>query len=184
MRPWLLPPNLLSIGRILMTPLIAWRLALGDVAGALPWIVAASLTDAADGFLARRFRWTSDLGRKLDPLADKLMLAAVYVSMAAGALIPRWIAVLVVGRDLLILSFAAWAAGSISLKDFKPSVWGKLSTLLQMIYVAFAAGARIWPDSALPAATGPLLWLTAAATLTSGVDYARTGWTLVQRHGD
>lgn len=182
MRPWLLPPNLLSLARILITPVIAWRLALGDVAGALPWIVAASLTDAADGFLARRFHWGSDLGRKLDPLADKLMLAAVYISMAAGALIPSWVAVLVVGRDLLILSFAAWAAGSISLKDFKPSVWGKLSTLLQMSYVAAVAGARIWPDSGLSTATDPLLWATAAATLASGIGYARSGWVLA-RHG-
>jgi len=184
MRCWLLPPNLLSLARILVTPLIGWRLALGDVAGALPWIVAASLTDAADGFLARRFGWTSDLGRKLDPLADKLMLAAVYLSMAAGGLIPIWISALVVGRDLMILGFAAWAAGVITLKDFRPSAWGKVSTAFQMTYVAVVAAARIWPDSGLPAAAPPLLWFTAGATLASGMDYARTGWVLVRRQGD
>lgn len=184
MRPWLLPPNLLSLARILVTPVIAWKLSLGDVAGALPWFVGASLTDAFDGFLARRFRWGSDLGRKLDPLADKLMLAAVYLSMAAGGLIPAWISVLVVGRDLLILAFAAWAAGVITLKDFRPSVWGKLSTVLQMTYIAAAAAARIWPGSWLTSATEPLMWATAAATLASGVDYARTGWVLARSHGD
>ncbi|HPT27415.1 MAG TPA: CDP-alcohol phosphatidyltransferase family protein [Bryobacteraceae bacterium] len=184
MNPWLLPPNLLSLARILMTPVIAWRLGAGDPAGAFPWIVAASLTDLADGQLARRFNWTSDLGRKLDPAADKLMLAAVYAAMAAGGLIPVWIAGLVIGRDLVILSFAAWAAGAISLKDFKPSAWGKLSTLLQMLYVAVVSGLRIWPDSGVAPFVTPLLWATAAATLASGIGYAREGWALARRQGD
>jgi cardiolipin synthase len=184
MKSWLLPPNLLSIARILMTPVIAWRLGAGDPAGAFPWIVAASLTDLADGQLARRFNWSSELGGILDPLADKLMLAAVYVAMAAGGLIPVWIAALVLGRDLVILSFALWARGSIALKDFKPSNAGKLSTMLQMIYVAVVSGLRIWPGSPAAAFVGPLLWSTAVVTLASGVGYARTGWALLRRQAD
>ena len=184
MSPWLLPPNLLSLARILMTPVIAWKLASGDVHGSFPWIVAASLTDAFDGLLARRFNWMSDLGGKLDPIADKLMLISVYVALAVGDLIPDWMAILVVGRDLLILAFAAWAARKISLEDFKPSRLGKTSTMLQMIYVGVVVGTRMWPDLGVTPVRDPLMWITAAATLASGLGYARTGLAMIRRSKD
>ncbi len=184
MSPWLLPPNLLSLSRILMTPVIAWRLAGGDVHGSFPWIVAASLTDAFDGLLARRFNWMSDLGGKLDPIADKLMLTSVFVALAVGDLIPVWMAVLVVGRDLLILAFAAWAARTISLQEFKPSLLGKTSTMLQMIYVGVVVGTRMWPDLGVTPLRDPLMWTTAAATVASGIGYARTGMAMMRRPED
>ncbi len=184
MTPWLLPPNLLSLARILMTPVIAWRLGCGDVPGSFPWIVAASLTDAFDGLLARRFNWTSDLGKKLDPIADKLMLNSVFAALAVGGLIPVWMAVLVVGRDLLILAFAAWAARTISLENFKPSLMGKTSTMLQMIYAGVVVGTRMWPDLGVTPLRDPLMWVTAAAALASGLDYARVGMAMTRRSKD
>ncbi len=184
MNPWLLPPNLLSLARILMTPVIAWHLARGDVHGSFPWIVAASLTDAFDGLLARRFNWTSDLGKKLDPIADKLMLISVYIALAVGGLIPDWMAALVVGRDLLILTFAAWAARTISLQNFKPSLMGKTSTMLQMIYAGVVVGTRMWPELGVTPLRDPLMWTTAAATVASGLDYVRVGAAMMRRSND
>lgn len=183
MNAWLLPPNLISAARILMTPVIAWKLVGGDARAAFWWIAAASVSDALDGALARRFGWQTELGQKLDPAADKLMLVAVYLALASGGMIPGWVAALVVGRDLMIVSFAAWAAGRISLREFKPTVWGKVSTIAQMAFVAATVGAAAWPGAGLTEVSGPLMWMAAAATLWSGADYARIGWRMVGATG-
>jgi cardiolipin synthase len=175
MREWLLPPNLLSAARILMTPVIALRLMEGDARGALPWIFAASVTDALDGALARRFGWTSGLGQKLDPAADKLMLVAVYLALAMGGLIPAWVAALVVGRDLMIVTFAAAAAGRIPLSEFKPTTCGKVSTVMQMTYAGLAVACAAWPHAALLELRAPLMWAVVMATVCSGAGYAMIG---------
>lgn len=185
MRQWLLPPNLLSAARILMTPVIAWRLMEGDARGALPWIAAASVTDALDGALARRFGWTSSLGQKLDPASDKLMLVAVYLALAAGGLMPAWVAALVVGRDLLIVTFAAVAAGRIPISEFKPSSCGKVSTIMQMTYAGVAVACAAWPHEALLALRAPLMWAAVMATVCSGIGYAIAGRRMwAERQGD
>ena len=184
MNPWLLPPNLLSLARILMTPVIAWHLAHGDIHAAFPWLVAASLTDLLDGQLARRFGWTSDLGQKLDPVADKLMLAAVYGSLSMGRLIPAWLACLVVGRDVIILAFAAWAARRMTLSGFTATRWGKLSTLIQMTFAGTVLGSGMWPQLGVSPALPPLIWVTAAATAVSGLGYARIGWLMIRSSAD
>lgn len=175
MRAWLLPPNLISAARILMTPVIARALANGEARTAFWWIAAASVSDMLDGALARRYGWGSELGQKLDPAADKLMLVSVYLSLAVGGLIPWWIAGLVVGRDLGIVSFAAWAVGRIPLREFKPTVWGKASTIMQMAYAGVVVAGAAWPETGLKVMSGGLLWMAAAGTLASGVDYARIG---------
>lgn len=175
MNAWLLPPNLISVARVLMTPVITWKLAEGDARAAFWWIFAASVSDMLDGALARRFGWESELGQKLDPAADKLMLVCVYVALAAGGLIPWWIAGLVVGRDLMIVTFAAWAAGRMSLKEFKPSTCGKVSTLMQMTYAGVAVAGAAWPHAAFAELRGPLMWAVAMATVCSGVGYGLIG---------
>ena len=156
MNAWLLPPNLISAARILMTPVIALKLWEGDARAAFWWIFAASVSDLLDGALARRFGWGSELGQKLDPAADKLMLVSVYVALAAGGWIPWWIAGLVVGRDLMIVTFAAWAARRNSLKELKPSTCGKASTLMQMTYAGVVVAGAAWPHAAFAELRGPL----------------------------
>lgn len=170
---WRLPPNWITLARILITPFAGLALARGDYPRAFPLLAAAALSDAFDGWLARRFQWTSGLGEKLDPVADKLLVAVVYVGLAAGGALPVWLAVLVLGRDAGILAVAAalWALGR--RRRFRPTVWGKLSTVFQMTLGGAAVLAGAFPDLGVGALVPPLLWLTALMTLVSGVDYAR-----------
>jgi cardiolipin synthase len=183
MNAWLLPPNLISVARVLMTPVIAWKLVEGDVRAAFWWIFAASVSDMLDGALARRFGWGSELGQKLDPAADKLMLVCVYVALATGGWIPWWIAGLVVGRDLMIVTFAAWAAGRISLREFKPSTCGKVSTLMQMMYAGVVVAGAAWPHAAFLELRVPLMWTVVMATVCSGVGYGLIGQRMMKERG-
>lgn len=173
-------PNLLTIGRILLTPFIGWAIARHDWAGCFPLLLVAGISDALDGYLARRFGWGSPLGAKLDPLADKFLLTTVYLGLGFGALLPWWLVALVVGRDLLILAAAGLAVAFTRVRAFPPSEWGKLSTFCQLSLAGFAVMGGAWPAMA-PA---PLMAFCVSAvvvtTLWSGVDYARAGWRLAR----
>lgn len=168
--PWSLPPNWLTLARILLTPLIGLALARADFRLAFPLLFAAGLTDAADGYLARRFGWQSPLGEKLDPIADKWMVAVVYLGLAAGGALPWWLVLLVLGRDLAILAAAGLLMATGRAHRFPPSVWGKASTIAQMTLGGLAV-LNGFLAAQLPLA--PLVWLTATLTLLSGADYAR-----------
>jgi cardiolipin synthase (CMP-forming) len=176
---WL--PNALTLVRIILTPFIGLELAARDFGGAFPLIILAGITDALDGLLARRFHWHTALGAKLDPIADKLLLSVVFLALGFAGALPWWIVVLVLGRDLLILAFAAWALRFTSIRAFPPSLWGKISTILQISLAAAAVlnGARpglLW-DWIEPLA----LYLAAAGTAWSGVHYAFLGRQLLQK---
>lgn len=167
-------PNALTAARILLAPPIGWLLAAGEPRTALPLLAAAALTDAADGWLARRLDARSALGASLDPLADKLLAATVFLGLAASGRLPVWLAALVLGRDLLILSFAAWALRRTRLRSFPPSLWGKISTVLQFSLGIAALLDAVHP-AACPAATvRALVPAVALATAWSGVHYAWT----------
>lgn len=102
-----LPPNLLSLSRIAVTPFVAYFLAQNDASGTA-WCVAltalAAATDGLDGYIARRYHMTSQLGLFLDPLADKLFAAVMLIELVLFRGFPNWLAALIVGRDLVILT--------------------------------------------------------------------------------
>ncbi len=179
---WATIPNLLTLLRIALTPWIGFEIARDNYPLALPLLFFAGMSDAADGFLARRLGWQSKLGAKLDPLADKLLTATVFIALAANGRLPLWMLALAFGRDLLILSFSLWALRSGIRAGLQPTLWGKLSTALQLLLagglVMEPALALTWFRSLYP----PLLAATAAMTLFSGLDYARIGWKLLRRH--
>ena len=102
------PPNLLSISRIAVVPFIYWGFA-GDARVVLYTLIGwAFLTDAADGYLARRFRWSSKWGLVLDPLADKILVGSLSVFMVLYREFPLWAAALIIARDLCILAAGAY----------------------------------------------------------------------------
>lgn len=162
-------PNLLTTARLLAAPYILYLLWTGAYRTALVWFAIASATDVLDGFLARRFQAGSRLGALLDPVADKVLLSGSFLTLGLKGVIPIWLMIVVLGRDVLILGFAILALVRGIRRDFPPSVWGKASTAAQIAYVLFAVGheAAISP---LAVMTG-LGWLAAALTLWSGIDY-------------
>mgnify|MGYP000622146293 CR=1 FL=1 len=173
-------PNALTLLRAVLTPAVGYFLAADDLAAALALLAVAAATDAADGFLARRWDAASPLGAYLDPIADKLLAATVFIGLAAAGRLPWWLAGLVLGRDLLIVGFAAWALGRTRIRKFPPSGWGKLSTILQ-----FSLGLASLLDAAAPAGWSrrlmeALIPMTAAGTVWSGFHY---GWLAIRRLG-
>jgi len=178
---WATIPNLLTILRIALTPWIGFEIARDNYPLALPLLFVAGMSDAADGFMARRLGWQSNLGAKLDPLADKLLAITVFIALAANGRLPLWMLGLAFGRDLLILAFSAWALRSGLRADLKPTLWGKLSTALQLL---LAGGLVMEPALGLTWFRWlyhPLLWSSAAMTVFSGLDYSRIGWKLIRQ---
>ena len=162
-------PNFLTAARLLAAPYILYLLWTGEYRTAIVWFAIAGVTDVLDGFLARRFQAGSRLGALLDPIADKVLLSGSFLTLGLRGVIPLWLMALVLGRDLMILVFAAIALARRIRRDFPPSVWGKASTAAQIAYVLFAAG---YKASLTPLIVATILgWIGAALTLWSGIDY-------------
>lgn len=182
MKRWV--PNLVTGLRLALTPPAGYLLAQGDARAASVVLLAAAASDAADGWLARRLGAETPLGAYLDPIADKLLAATVYVGLAGGGRLPWWLTALVLGRDLLILLFAAWALRFTRLRRFPPSLWGKLSTVVQLALAVACVLAMAAPAAWLEAAVGALIPATALATVWSGLHYGWTGWRMLRQMAD
>jgi len=139
--------------------------------------IAAGITDILDGFFARRMQEVSRTGAYLDPIADKLLLSASFIALGAVGAVPWWMVALVFGRDLFIVAMAAYGYFYTPVREFPPSVWGKLSTFVQIIAALAVVNER--SGSSIPA--WPFLWAMVAATAWSGVHYGWIGWHALQR---
>jgi len=128
-------PNVLSAARLALAPWLFYLLWHRQYGLALIAIFLAGVTDGLDGLIARRFGASSKLGAYLDPLADKVLLSGAFLTLAIDNAAPRWLAVLVLGRDALILIFACVAFLFTSVRSFPPSIWGKASTTSQIVYI-------------------------------------------------
>jgi cardiolipin synthase (CMP-forming) len=133
-------PNLITIGRLCLVPLIVWLILAPHPLGAFLVFLAAGASDAVDGFLARQLNLRSDLGAYLDPLADKAMLVSIYVAMAALNEIPLWLTIIVVSRDVLIIGGVVLAWMMATPIAMQPSTISKINTLAQITLVAVALG--------------------------------------------
>lgn len=128
-------PNLLSLVRLLAAPVVGWLILEHRLAPALGISLVAGVSDWLDGYLARRFASTSQLGIYLDPGADKALLITAFVCLGLIGQIPAWLVILVIGRDLVILLgvFLLWTLRNRT--DFKPVWSGKISTAFQILTV-------------------------------------------------
>lgn len=163
-------PNLLCILRILLVyPVATWILQ-GQYPQVLVLFAFAAFTDGLDGYLAKRFAWHSELGKVLDPLADKLLLVTVFVCLGLTGLVPLWIVGLVLFRDLVIFFGALtykWLFGPL---HGEPTAVSKLNTLCQTLFcLAVVANAAFgWPGYPAVIALGALVLVSTAV---SGIDY-------------
>jgi len=133
-------PNLITIGRILLVPVVVWAIGSRQMQIAFLVFLIAGVSDAVDGFLAKRFGMTSDLGAHLDPLADKVLIVSIYVALGITEAIPRWVAILVVSRDILIVGgvMLAWFLGKPM--RVKTVLVSKLNTVAQIIFASLVLG--------------------------------------------
>ena len=171
-------PNLITIARILMVPVVVWAIASRQMQIAFLLFLAAGVSDAVDGFLAKRLGMASELGAHLDPLADKALIVSIYVSLGITEAIPRWIVILVVSRDILIIGgvMLAWFLGRPM--TVKPLLVSKLNTAAQIVFACVVLGALAFGFEAPAVQIGQagLMWLVAALTLISVGFYVREWW--------
>lgn len=168
-------PNLITLGRIFLVPVVVWTIASGAMSAAFALFVVAGISDAVDGFLAKRFRMTTVLGAYLDPLADKALIVSIYVTLGINGEIPRWLVILVVSRDIMIVGgvVLAWVMGS-PLK-VRPLVVSKLNTAAQIVFACVVLGSLgfgidVAPlDLVLMGFVGALTLLSVAAYLVEWV---------------
>jgi len=170
-------PNLITLIRLLLSVPIAWFLFRGDYWPALVLLAVAGLSDAADGYLARRYRWVSEVGAWLDPAADKILMLAIYLAVTLSGVLPLWLLFLVVGRDLWLsagwLAYRRW----IGPLRVQPVFISKINTVLQILLVLGAilkvGILGLEPSWVLQG----LVVIVALTTITSGLVYTVIhGW--------
>jgi cardiolipin synthase len=163
--------NLVTVGRLLMVPPLVWLIVTERLQAAFWLFLAAALSDAVDGFIAKRFNAKTTLGSYLDPLADKVLLDGIYVALAMGHWLPVWLVALVIGRDLLIVCGVALIRRRHATFRPKPLLIGKINTFAQILLAACALG-HVSGWFAWAAAVEVLIIVVALTTLLSGAGYA------------
>jgi cardiolipin synthase len=163
-------PNLICILRIVLAVPVVWCLVHDHFGLTLFLFGVAAMSDGLDGYLAKRFGWTSETGKVLDPVADKLLLVSVFVTLTLLGLVPLWLALVAVARDLVIgigAGIYRWLFGPLEGQPTRPS---KLNTVLQLAYVLAVVGNAATPviPPWLVIALGAAVLVT---TVVSGVDY-------------
>jgi cardiolipin synthase len=165
-------PNTLTTLRLLLALPLCWLILQREFEAVLWVALAAGVSDGLDGWLARQLDAASRYGAIVDPLADKLMLSGAYPSMAAIGLLPWWLALLVIGRDLVIVAGAMAYHGLYGSYDMSPSSWGKFSTFIQIVLVLALLVQQVYP-ALPPAALEVLLYIVAIASIWSGAHYVQ-----------
>jgi cardiolipin synthase (CMP-forming) len=143
-------PNTITLGRILLVPIIVWAIASNQMAVAFFIFIMAGVSDAIDGFLAKRFHMTTDIGALLDPIADKALLVSIYVSLGIWDAIPRWLVILVVSRDFMIVGavIVSWLLDNPM--PMKPLMVSKLNTVVQVLFAALVLASLGFGFNAAP----------------------------------
>ena len=182
LRPFTIP-NGITLIRFALTPFFVLAVVSGNYRLALGVFLAAGITDALDGLVARVLAMRSLLGAYLDPIADKTLLVTAYVALTwpspGHVTIPVWLTVMALSRDFLIVLLALILYLAAGVREFDPSMWGKATTAFHIVTVALVLFANIVavPDGWLLAC----FYTALALTLISGLDYVRRASLLLER---
>ena len=166
-------PNLITIGRILLVPFTVWLIISEAYGFAFAAFLAAGISDGVDGYLARRFAMRTELGALLDPIADKTLMVSIFVSLGALKVIPAWLVILVVSRDVLIVGavLLAWVVD----KPMRmvPMMLSKVNTVAQISFLAMVLGVMALKVEVEPLWTMGMI-AVALLTASSGALYLLT----------
>jgi cardiolipin synthase len=167
-------PNAISLARFLCVPVVVWLIVAGRAQPAFALFVLAGLSDAIDGWLAKRFRRTTALGEHLDAIADKTLIVAVFATLGLAGLLPAWLVILVLFRDFLIVGGWLLLSATAGARRFRPAWASKVNTAAQLALAAvvLAEQAFAWAPQELAELLVPVVAVT---TLVSGAVYLRRG---------
>jgi len=167
-------PNQLTFLRLGFLPFFIILILYRRFSWSLLILVLAGLTDGMDGLLARSLNQKTALGAYLDPIADKLLLSSSFVVLALEGQIRWWLTILVLGRDVLILVSAAVILATVGYRKFPPSIYGKITTTVQIFLVFVVLLAVVFPHPFLNGIRQILIYTVAAFTIFSGFHYSVT----------
>ncbi|HXX03952.1 MAG TPA: CDP-alcohol phosphatidyltransferase family protein [Xanthobacteraceae bacterium] len=156
-------PNLITLGRIISVPIVVWAITSGEMLLAFFLFLAAGISDAVDGFLAKRFHMASELGAYIDPLADKALIVSIYVALGIAGGLAISLVILVVSRDIMIISgfMLSWLVGKPM--PVRPLPVSKLNTAAQILLAALVLAER---GFGFDAAQAPAILIGLVAVLT------------------
>jgi cardiolipin synthase (CMP-forming) len=165
-------PNLITLARILLVPVLVWAIIAGEMQLAFLLFLAAGISDAVDGFLAKRFGMATELGAYLDPLADKVLIVSIYVALGITDVLPAWLVILVVSRDIMIVGavLLSWLVDNPV--AIKPVLVSKLNTAAQIVFATLTLGSLALSVNAEPLLT-VMMGLVVILTLLSIGFYLR-----------
>ena len=164
-------PNLITLLRVCAVPLVVWLISDGFLMWAFWAFVIAGITDALDGFIAKQFDMETELGKYLDPIADKALLVTVYIALGIMEYLPNWLVILVVFRDFAIVGGALLFETMTHSLTMQPLMVSKVNTVMQIV-LASVAMADLGYDLQLNGWLDVLVVLTAITTVLSGLAYA------------
>jgi len=165
--------NKFTLCRILLIPFFVILLIYDYIGASLVVFATASLTDALDGIIARKFDQKTRLGTFLDPMADKALLIVSFIALAILGLLPSWLAVITISRDLIIVFGALIVYILTGNLNFFPTILGKITTVVQIATIFFALLGHLIPKLSLYLSV--LIWLTTLFTIISGFHYLYIG---------
>ncbi len=163
-------PNALTLARIVAVPLLVWLIINQEMLTAFVVFVLAGLSDAADGFLAKRFGWHTELGAYLDPIADKALLVTIFVTLGVSGHLPTWLVIAVVTRDILIVGAVLLAWLMSRPVTVKPLFISKANTCAQIALAGFVL-AELGSGLGLDRLIQLLIWVTGTFTILSAAAY-------------
>jgi cardiolipin synthase len=164
--------NMITVLRVILVPIFVIYMINGRILASLVIFGIASVSDALDGFIARVFHQKSNLGAHLDPLADKILLTTAYIILAVFAMIPAWLTVVIISRDVIILLGVLVLYLTHYPVTIHPSILSKATTCFQLATVLFVLSTGYIH---LPLLKPYLFWVTGILTIASGLQYIRTG---------
>ena len=165
-------PNFISIGRLVLAPIVIAMIVGRDWRAAFFVFIVAGLSDALDGWLAKTFRLESELGALLDPVADKTLIVCIYITLAATGALPAWLAIMIVSRDVMIVGAVVISWQLAHPLQARPHLASKATTAAQLVLAAFILGGEAY-DIRSGVLEAALYGLVAALTVASATVYLR-----------
>ncbi len=173
-RPRLSIPNVITLGRIILVPVVFWLLVSDKPRAAFYCFVCAGVSDAIDGYLAKSFDWKTTLGAYLDPLADKLLIVSIFIALGMAKELPSWLVIAVVARDILIVAgvLLSWLLDNPI--TIHPIPISKANTMAQLLLASLVLADEAFLLNLFEAREA-LVWITGALTILSLAAYL-LGW--------
>ncbi len=163
-------PNSLTLVRIVLVPLVVWLIIDHEMTAAFLLFLLAGFSDAADGYIAKRYGWRSELGAYLDPIADKALLVSIYVTLGLAGHLPVWLVIAVVSRDILIVGAVVLSWMLSRPLTMQPLLISKVNTFAQIVLAGLVL-AELGLGLGLEPVVKVLIWVTGALTILSAAAY-------------